>query len=266
MMIPLLRPSSRSVPAAAQSAAPSSSMRDPLDSPMWSILASRYLGGVPYVFDERVKVLLPHVTEDQAQVPIAADARALGEVDEIMMIVDLHPFPQVLRFEPLGAAPFLAYRQKIEQGTAIRAAARQGDLWHVGGLYLDAAGGGCSVPPSVVKTVDWDSVGQTRARAWREPDGSLRLRVRIMHPMDNGMIDNIPAFFIETLTVSDAAGAPLARLALSEGVSENPTFTLLVRAPREGDVVKVSARDNNGSVFDATVPIPPAARVREGRL
>lgn len=272
MLFPLLR----SAPAPSLAAAPAvtpvamksgqaSTIRDPLASPMWATLVERYLGGRSIVFDERVRVLLPHVTEDQTQVPIGVDARELGKADEILFIVDLHPFPKALQFEPHGAASFVTYRQKIEQGTPVRAAVRQGDVWYVGGAYLDAAGGGCSVAPNVVKTVDWDNIGQTRARIWREADGGLRLRMRLLHPMDNGMINNIPAFFIETLTVSDEAGTLLARLTLSEAVAENPTITLLTEAPKKGEVLKISARDNNGGVFESSVPIPPA-RVREGRL
>lgn len=261
MMVPFPQHGPAAIPVTAETV-----IRDPLNSPMWDVLAKRYLAGRDIVFDDRVKVLLPHVTEDQTQVPIGVDARALGRADEIVMIVDLHPFPKVLRIEPVGAAPFLAYRQKIEQGTAVRAAVRQDDVWYVGGHYLDAAGGGCSVPPAVVKTVDWDNLGETRARIWREADGALRLRLRVLHPMDNGMINNIPAFFIETLDVTDAEGAPLARLGLSEAVAANPTLTLIVDEPKRGDVLKVRARDNNGGIFDAAVPIPPASRIREGRL
>jgi sulfur-oxidizing protein SoxY len=170
--------------------------------------------------------------------------------------------------EPVGAQAFVAYRQKIEQGTPVRAAARQGDTWYVGGRYLDAAGGGCSVPPAVIAKIDWSNVGEIRARAWREEDGGARVRMRLLHPMDNGMIANIPAFFIETLDVTDAAGAPLAKLHLSEAIAANPTLTLLPNMPKDGDVLKIAARDNNGGSFKASVPIPaaPAPRMREGRL
>lgn len=266
MMVPFLTAAPPVVPAAAEAPSRETAIRDPLNSPMWSDLSKRYLGGRTIVFDERVQVVLPAVTENQTQVPIAIDARELGRADEIVVIVDLHPFPQPLRLEPVGALPFVAYRQKIEQGTPVRAAVRQGDVWYVGGRYLDAAGGGCSVPPAVIAKVDWDRVGETRARVWREEAG-LRLRTRFYHPMDNGMIANIPAFFIETLAVSDASGKLLARLHLSEAIAANPTLTLLPDTPASGDVLKLAARDNNGGDFKAAVPIPTAApRVREGRL
>jgi len=262
-------PSLDSPPAAVPAVAgPSSSRRDPLDSPLWEAHAKRYLGGAGVVFDDRVQVILPPVTENQTQVPILVDARALGPVDEIVVITDLHPFPQTLRLEPVAARAFVAFRMQIEQATPIRAAVRKDGLWHVGGRYLDAQGGGCSVPPVVARTVDWRNVGQIRARVWREAEGTLRLRMRLLHPMDNGMIANIPLFIVETLSVADAAGAPLARLSLSEAIADDPTLTLLPDVPKEGAVLKVSGRDNNGGVFAASVPIPaaPAPRVREGRL
>ncbi|GLS46440.1 quinoprotein dehydrogenase-associated SoxYZ-like carrier [Methylobacterium brachythecii] len=262
MMVPF-----RKSPSPATAVAAETTTRDPLDSPMWNDLSKRYLSGRTVVFDDRVQVILPPVTENQTQVPITIDARALGQVDEILVIVDLHPFPQPLRMEPIAAQPFVVYRQKIEQGTPVRAAARQGDTWYVGGRYLDAAGGGCSVPPAVIAKIDWEHVGEIRARAWREADGGARVRMRLLHPMDNGMIANIPAFFIETLNVTDASGAPLAKLQLSEAIAANPTLTLLPEIPKDGQVLKVAARDNNGGDFKATVPIPAAApRMREGRL
>lgn len=268
MMVPSPRSASPIVTAAAKAAAPSTSRRDPLDSPLWSGLAKRYLDGRDVIFDDRVQVVLPPVTENQSRVPVLVDARAIGRADEIAVIADIHPFPLTLRLEPKAAEPFVAFRMKIEQATPIRAAVRQGDLWHVGGRYLDAQGGGCSVPPVVEKKIDWSRLGETRARVWREAEEGLRLRLRLFHPMDNGMIANIPMFIIETVDVSDAAGALLARLHLSEAIAADPTLTLLPDRPKEGGVLKVVARDNNGGLFSASVPIPgrEAATTREGRL
>lgn len=250
----------------ARAAAPSSGSHDPLDSPLWPTMAERYLGGRRAVFDDAVQVVLPPVTEDQTQVPVTVDARALGAADEVLVIADLNPFPLTLRLEPVAAKAFVAFRMKIEQGTPIRAAVRKGEIWHVGGRYLDAAGGGCSVPPVVEKKVDWKSLGETRARVWSEADG-LRLRLRMTHPMDTGMLANIPLFLIEELSVADAAGAVLARLTLQEPVADNPTLTLLPDRPASGEALTLKARNTNGTVFTVRVPIPPnAATSQEGRL
>lgn len=268
-VLPVFRPVAGRFVAPA--AAPSSGSRDPLDSPLWPSMAERFLGERRAVFDDAVQVRLPPVTEDQTQVPVTVDARALGRADELLVIADLNPFPLTLRLETPAAQPFVAFRMKIEQGTPIRAAVRKGDVWHVGGRNLDAAGGGCSVPPVVEKKVDWKSLGETRARIWSEADG-LRLRLRMTHPMDTGMLANIPLFLVEDLSVADAAGTVLARLTLQEPVADNPTLTLLPDRPAAGDALILRARNTNGAVFTVRVPIPPETGAagsvagREGRL
>lgn len=264
-MIPF--PHHRRAILAAAGGAPSSSRKDPLDSPLWEGHARAYLGDRAVVFDDRVRVVLPLVTENQAQVPVLVDARALGSVDEIAVITDIHPFPLTLRMAMPAARAFVAFRMKIEQATPIRAAVRKGDLWHVGGRHLDAQGGGCSVPPVVAKTVAWNRIGEIRARTWHEADGALRLRLCLLHPMDNGMIANIPVFIVETLDVADADGVPLATLRFSEAIADDPTLTLLPEARAAGRILRVTARNNNGGVFRADVPIPEgsAPDTREDR-
>lgn len=255
--MPASNPAASPAPRSASRPLPNASTtRDPLDSPLWSSMAERYLGGLPAIFDDRVAVALPPVTEDQAQVPLTVDARAIGPVEELLVIADLNPFPLTLRLVPTVAQAFVAFRMKIEQGTPIRAAARRDGLWHVGGRYLDAAGGGCSVPPVVEKKVDWRNLGRMRGRVWREAD-DLRLRLRMTHPMDNGMIANVPLFIVETLTVSDASGRQLASLTLSEAIADDPTLTLLVAGP-ETEALIVTARNTAGNDFRARVAVPPA--------
>ena len=49
---------------------------DPLQSVMWEYHHERVLNGEPYVFDDRVQVLVPPFAEDARQVPMHIDARA----------------------------------------------------------------------------------------------------------------------------------------------------------------------------------------------
>lgn len=242
------------------------STRDPTNSPLWPSMVDAYLGVAPISFDDQVGVFLPPVTEDQTQVPVTIDARGLtGHVDEILVIADLNPFPLTVRFTPIKAQPFIALRMKVEQGTAIHAAVRQGGEWRVGGKYLDAAGGGCSVRPPGQARADLSTAGQIRARAWADGATGTRLRLRISHPMDNGMIANTPAYFIETVEITGRDGAALAKLALSEAVAPDPVFTLILEEERPSETLNIRARDNNGGDFRGVVR-RPAASLREGAL
>ncbi len=229
---------------------------DPLNSPMWEYQAERLFGDAPVIFDDRVKLVLPMIAEDQHVVPVSVDARALGAVKRILIFADLNPIPVAIEYRPLRAEPFVETRIKLDQRTPVRAAVELADgSWHVAAEWIDAAGGGCSAPPVSRARGDWaDHLGEMRGGAW--PDArATRLRVSIRHPMDTGLVENIPAYNVERLTVVDTAGKALADMNIYGAVAEDPAFTLLVKEP--APVWRVSARDTNGLEFSGS--IRPAA-------
>ncbi len=243
-------------------AGPAAAGEDPLASVMWDVLRPALFGEAPVVFDERVRVVAPDDAEDAAAVPVLADATALGRVEEMVLFADLNPYPVILRFHPLAARPLVATRLKVQQATPLRAAARTPDgVWHVGGRLLDAAGGGCTAPPATYAQADWaDHVGKVQARAWAPAavGGATRVRLRVRHPMDTGLVAGIPAFFLETLSLRDSGGRELARLEPLEPVSENPVFTLEVEAAPGSGGLTLAGRDNQGNPVAATIPLPRA--------
>lgn len=243
------------VSASALAAEPSLPV-DPLNSPMWKEMAARLLTGGPIEFDSNVKVVVPSVVENQAQVPVTADARALSDVVKLVVFADLNPIQHVLTLTPSNVAPFVALRLKVEQSTPVRAAAQTSDGgWHVGGVWLEAAGGGCSAPAVGRKDENWfDTVGQAHGKMWREADGGTRARFRIRHPMDTGLAkDNTPAFYIEKIDIKGAGGEQLGNLQLFEPVGEDPTLTILMRGRSGDDSVNLDARDNNGGIYRSTL-------------
>jgi sulfur-oxidizing protein SoxY len=248
--------------AAVSIAAPIASaetVADPLRSAVWPSLAKKLFGDAPVVFDERVKAGVPSIVENQAQVPIVADARGLTGVVKMVVVADLNPIQHVLTFEPRKAQPYVSFRMKVEQGTPVRVAALTADgTWHVGGVFLEASGGGCTAPAMARNDHDWsDTVGQAQGKVWRDIDGTARVRLRIRHPMDTGLAkDNTPSFHIEKLTMVSAAGEPLAGLELFEPVSEDPTMTLMIRLPASDASVTFEGRDNNGTEYKSVLPVP----------
>lgn len=230
---------------------------DPLQSIMWTEMKAQFFGDAPVVFDDRVKVAVPSVVENQAQVPVVADARALGAVRKLVVFADLNPIQHVLTLTLSQAQPYVGFRMKVEQGTPVRAAAQTADgVWHVGGVFLDAAGGGCSAPAMARKEEDWSrTVGHARGRLWREVDGGARVRFTVRHPMDTGLArDNTPAYFIERLDMRAQDGSTLATLELREPMSEDPTLTMIVRLPQQDGALIVDGRDNNGETYRSSIP------------
>ena len=163
-------------------------------------------------------------------VPVMVDATAYaGRVRRIVIVVDRNPIRRVLDFQPLRMQPRLAFRFRLQQASAVRALVQLDDgHWRVGGTRVEAAGGGCTVPGLSRADGSWAStVGQVQAQVIKDylQRGHGRLRLRVMHPMDTGLVAGIPAYYLEHLEARGADGQPWWKLDLFEPVSENPLLT-----------------------------------------
>lgn len=225
---------------------------DPLDSPSWPDVRRKLVGDAPVDFDPRVKVVAPANAEDSMNVPVTVAIEGLADVRRVLVVADLNPILRVLEFEPLDAVPRLSFRIKLQQGSPVRALAQTADgVWHVGGVWVDAGGGGCTAPSVGSSKANWaDTLGEVDARWWQR-EGRQRLKFRIMHPMDTGLAPGIPAFYIEQLVLRDANGRDWARLRTFEPLSENPLFSLEFDRPTPP--LQLIGVDNNGNRIAAEV-------------
>lgn len=226
---------------------------DPLGSVQWDDMERLFLAGKTYVFDARVKVQAPETAEDPMNVPITVDASELPDVKEVVVFADFNPILEILRFYPDATPPFISFRAKLQQTTPVRAAVRTGDgLWHVGGTLVQTVGGGCTAPSFGSGSPEWQQrLNQVSARVWTEGPMSGRVRLRIIHPMDTGLVAGIPSFYLETLVFRDEAGQPVARLELFQPVSENPVITL--NRGQIAGALLAEGRDNNGNTLKARI-------------
>jgi len=240
-----------------------SALADPLASLRWGDMRKIFFGKARVVFDERVRVVAPLTAENPLNVPIGVDATALGDVRQVLVFADSNPINEVLRFYPERVQAKLGFRVKLQQSTPVRAAARTGDgVWHVGGAWVNTAGGGCTAPSLGSSSPEWQRrLNEVSARVWsreasgddEKSPGQLRLRLRIIHPMDTGLVAGIPAFFIQELKLADEQGRALLRIDASEPVSENPVFTVDLPPGLIAGRVQVSGRDNNGNAIETWI-------------
>ncbi|MDX1756814.1 MAG: quinoprotein dehydrogenase-associated SoxYZ-like carrier [Marinobacter sp.] len=226
---------------------------DPFGSPMWEYNLNRYLGeGREVVLDERVVLTVPPFAEDSAQVPLTLDLSGFpGEVDEIVTWIDLNPIPHLFTLTP-GATPtrLISLNFRVQQATTVRAAVRdRHGVWHIGSAYVDAAGGGCTAPSLTAANPDWESnFGTIRGGAFSQVPG-VRYKFSVMHPMDSGMVGDVPAFHIESVRLAvPGADEPLLSMTLSQSAAENPMFVFELERQPAGAMLWL--RDNNGNVFE----------------
>ena len=117
-----------------------------------------------------------------------------------------------------------------------------------------AAGGGCTVSGVTRADGSWSqTLNQVHARFFSNlAQGTRRLRLQIMHPMDTGLVAGIPALYIEQLELQDSTAEVWCRIQLHEPVSENPLLTL--EMPVQGaQSFRLLGQDNNGNRIDAQV-------------
>jgi len=222
---------------------------DPLgDRGRWADMQRQFYSGGEVSFDARVRVEVPANAEDAMNVPVAVDARSLaGEgIERIVVVADYNPILKVLEFEPVAVAPYIAFRIKVQQTTPVRAGVRLRDgRWLVGSAVVGSQGGGCTAPSTGRSLGGWErTLNTVSARRFPSAVGD-RLRFSVMHPMDTGLANGIPAFFIEELNIRDADGHTVARIWPAEPVSENPVFTLELGGLER--VTQIDGRDNNGN-------------------
>jgi len=235
---------------------------DPFHSMQWPDLQREFLRNAPSVFDPRVQVRAPAFAEDPMNVPVSVSVVGLEGVEEIIVLVDRNPIRKVLAYFPLVALPSVSFRFKLEQASPVRALARTRDgVWHVGGTVVDSTGGGCTVAGASRKDGSWDrTLGQVTGRVFENATpapgfaltGAARLRLRVMHPMDTGLANGIPAFYVNKLSVRDSRGVELLRINTFEPVSENPVFSFDFAGWQAG-VLTVVGSDNNGNRIDSRV-------------
>jgi len=224
---------------------------DPLGSIQWDDMYRAYLSEHKVVFDDRVKVMAPEFAEDSMNVPVSVDASKLTGIREILLFAEFNPIPKILKFFPVSSKAVFSFRFKIQQASPVRAAVLTSDnVWHVGGVWIDAAGGGCTTASDDRLGGDWaDHLGEISAGVWNRND-SIRTKIAINHPMDTGLVAGIPAFYLEKIDVTDDEGKLLLRIEPFEPVQENPVFTLDVS---KSAVINIEAVDNNANEFSARV-------------
>ena len=230
---------------------------DPFGSMQWPELRRQFLGrDALVVFDDaHVRVEGPAFAEDSMNVPISITVTGLADVEQITVIVDRNPIRKVLDYFPVGALPRLSLRFKLEQASPVRAAVKTRDgVWHLGGALVDASGGGCTAPGQTRSDGSWArTLGDVSARLFARPAAadeaaSLRLRLRVMHPMDTGLVGGVPAFYLNQLSLRDADGREMMRLNSFEPISENPIFSFdFDPAAPLATPLRLTGTDNNGN-------------------
>lgn len=228
------------------------------ESVMWEYSKNIFIGAsVEVMFDDRIIVSMPDFAEDSMQVPLMVDASAIGEpIEKMIAWADYNPIQHIFTFYPEDhLSPKLSLPFKVQQSTPVRAAVLTASgKWLVGSSFVNAAGGGCTLPSESRQTDDWQAAfGRISAGRFSSVKDDLheRFKFKVMHPMDTGLVANIPSFYIEAVELRTSNNQRKGRLELSPAVAENPVFTFDTLV--DEDNWHLWIRDNDGNEFKRTM-------------
>lgn len=227
-------------------------VKDPLGSVQWNDMYAAFLSDYPVQFDERVIIYAPDFAEDPMNVPISVDATKLTGVKAMVIFADFNPIPLIAKYYPKKAKATLSFRFKIQQASPVRVAVlSDDDIWHIGGVWVNSSGGGCTVASTGRLVGNWaDYLGDTYGKRWSNTD-SNRVRFLIHHPMDTGLVSGIPNFYIEELDFVNADGEELAHIKLYEPINANPVLGFDLKGNNLASTIFMRGEDNNGNEFEA---------------
>ena len=226
---------------------------DPMRSALWANMQGEFLGDGPVKYDYQVRLIIPRTIEDAFSVPVVVElSERVQPVQEVVVIAENNPIQTAARMFPRRAIRSVGMNIRLEQSTPVRAAARDADgVWHVASVRVEVMNpGGCTAAGGAGSAEN--PVGTIAMKRFRRPNSATRLKVRIIHPMDTGLVTDtegavVPAYYVDTVTLSDAAG-PIADLVTSAALATNPNFYFDL--PDRLQTVRVTASDSKGLTFD----------------
>ena len=235
--------------ATATQAGPS----DPMQSALWEDLRAEYLGEGPVDFNYNVTLAIPRTVEDAFSVPVMVRfSERIGPIEEVVVLAENNPIRAAARVFPRRTIRAVGMNIRLEQSTPVRAAARDANgVWHVASVRVEVMNpGGCTAAGGEAGD---NPLGQIAMKRFKRPDRSTRLKVGITHPMHTGLAPDedgeiIPAYYVDNLTVEDAAG-PIADLETTAALASDPNFYFDL--PDSLQSVRVTASDTEGLGFEA---------------
>ena len=117
----------------AATAATAEEARDPFGSEAWSDLIEMELAGGPVVYDDTVLIFVPDQVDEAFNVPLIVSlSEGMRDAAEIVVVADNNPLPIIARIYPHRQLRGFGMNIRLEQTTAVRVAAMDGDgVWHV---------------------------------------------------------------------------------------------------------------------------------------
>lgn len=211
--------------------------------------------------DPLIKIIIQDEVEESHEVSMVVKIpNKLKNTKKIFILVDNNPIQLVTKIFPEKPIKTVGFNIRMEQDSYVRAAILNSEgVWNISSKkVIVKSPGGCSLPACdpTRQVCEESELGKIVINKYKRSSGDWRLKFKINHPMDTGLVSNpesgelVPAYYINWVYFKDSNGA-LAKAQTFGALSANPTLILDFYE----NILKpnVKATDSKGNEF-STVP------------
>ena len=204
-----------------------------------------------------IKVIIQDEVEESHEVSMVVKIPSnLKDTKKIFILVDNNPIQLVTKIFPEKSIRTVGFNIRMEQDSFVRAAILNHDgIWNISSKkVIVKSPGGCSLPacdPNK-QVCEERELGKIVMKKYERSSGDWRLKFKINHPMDTGLVSDtvtgelVPAYYIDWVYFKDA-DKELAKAQTFGALSANPTLILDFYDDISKPQVKVT--DSKGKEF-----------------
>ena len=221
-------------------------------------IKEQYLGKNEQFFNNsKIKIIIQDEVEEAHEVSMVVKIpKELKNTKKIIILVDNNPIQLVTKIFPQKSLKSVGFNIRMEQDSYVRAAILdKKNNWHISSKKVAVKSpGGCSLPAcDPTKEVCKPSkLGKIVMHKYKRSSGDWRLKFKINHPMDTGLVTDpssgkiIPEYHVNWLYFKNDE-EELAKAQTYGALAANPTFIL----DFYDDFLKpsVKATDTKGKAF-----------------
>jgi sulfur-oxidizing protein SoxY len=183
-----------------------------------------------------IKIIIQEEVEESHEVSMVVKVpNELKDTKKIFILVDNNPIQLVTKIYPEKPIKTVGFNIRMEQDSYVRAAILNSEgVWNISSKkVIVKSPGGCSLPACdpTKQVCEESELGKIVMNKYKRSSGDWRLKFKINHPMDTGLVTNpesgklVPEYYINWVYFTDSNGA-LAKAQTFGALSANPTLIL----------------------------------------
>jgi sulfur-oxidizing protein SoxY len=183
-----------------------------------------------------IKIIIQDEVEESHEVSMVVKIpNNLKDTKKIYILVDNNPIQLVTKIFPEKPIKTVGFNIRMEQDSYVRAAILNSEgIWNISSKkVIVKSPGGCSLPACdpTKQVCEESELGKIVMNKYKRSSGDWRLKFKINHPMDTGLVSNpesgelVPEYYINWVYFKDSNGA-LAKAQTFGALSANPTLIL----------------------------------------